>query len=341
MIPVLRFSIAFILLTILVVSGVLGYMIIEDWTIGESLYMTIITITTVGFAEVHPLSDTGRHFTVIFLIFSVAILGYSVTTLITYIFEGQIVTIFKERRMNRRIKRLRDHYIICGCGTVGREVALDFKNANVKFVIVELNPENTDLAKDETILFMKGDAEDDEVLREASIDRAKGLIAALHDDEENVFVVLTARQLNPSLTIVAKASEERTIRKLLKAGADRVVSPKQIAGHRMASIILRPSVMSFLDVVVGKGDVLMQIEEVRIEENSPLINRNLREVGIGQQTGAIIVGINGPNGETRVNPTAEANLSSVLINSEDTLIALGSEDQLNSLKEFVKYGPKD
>ncbi len=248
-----RFTIAFLLLVLLVAGGTLGYSWVEGWSVAESLYMTVITITTVGYGEVRTLSPQGRQFTILLIVFSVVTAGYSVTTLLGFIFEGQIVQLMRGRRMERAISRLSDHYIICGCGVVGKQVALEFRQAGVPFVIVERDPEHSELGRDESVLFVKGDADDDETLIEAGIEQAKGLVSALRQDGGNVFVVLTARQLNPSLMIVARAAEEQTVGKLLRAGADRVISPYQIAGRRMASVILRPSVMNFLDVVVEGG----------------------------------------------------------------------------------------
>jgi voltage-gated potassium channel len=336
-----RFFIAVISVVILVLGGTFGYALIEGWPLGESLYMTFITFTTVGFGEVRPLSDTGRHFTIVFLIFSIVTVGYSFTTLITYIFEGLLVQSMRERRMFRNVKRIRDHYIVCGCGDTGREVVLEFQRSKVKFVVIDVNPEESELARDESILFIKGDAADDEVLVEANIEHARGLIAVLPNDEANVFVVLTARQLNSRLMIVAQAGEERTIGKLMKAGANRVISPKQIAGRRLASIVLRPTVVNFLDIIVDGVDgvdVPMRLEEVSIDEGSPLIDKSLRESGLGQSTGALIVGIHDAHGRTRVNPTTTSSIASAKLRADDILIALGSEDQIDKLKNFVKSG---
>lgn len=336
--PFLRFSIAFLFLVILIGGGMIGYSLIEGWSLRDSLYMTFITITTVGYGEVEPLSPRGKIFTVVFLIFSVATVGYSATTIIAFIFGGEILRAMKERRMTRQIKRLRNHYIICGGGGIGREVALEFKRSGARFVVVDKEPERSELGSDESILFVRGVAEDDSVLQEAGIERAKGLIAALPEDESNVFVVLSARQLNPGLMIVSKAAEERTIQKLFKVGADRVISPYQTAGRRMASIMLRPSVLSFLDVIAEGGDMPMRIEEVAVDKSSPLVNKNLRETNIGQHTGAVIVGINGPDGKTRVNPSATAMLSTVTLRQGDVLIALGSDEQINRLRQFARHG---
>ncbi len=240
--------------------------------------------------------------------------------------------------MKKPIKRMKDHYIICGCGDIGREVALEFKRSNIKFLIIDLDPEQSELARDESILFVKGSAIDDEVLMEANIEQAKGLISVLPDDESNVFVVLTAHQLNLHLAIISKAVKEQTTQKLLRAGASRVISPYQIAGCRIASIVLRPSVVNFLDVVVEGRGMPMRIEEVKVNTGSPLIDKTIRESGIGQYTGAIVVGISEPSGRTRVNPSAKTSLASIKLNEKDVLVAIGSEDQLKRLKDFVKHG---
>ena len=204
--------------------------------------------------------------------------------------------------------------------------------------MVDRNPSQSDLSKDESILFLEGDAINDEVLVEAGVERASGLISALPDDEDNVFVVLTARQLNPHLLIVSQAADERNTRKLIKAGANRVMSPKKIAGQRMAAMVIRPNLLDFLDVIVQGGELDMRIEEVALESGSPLIDKTLKEAGIGQHTGAIIVGINAPEGRVRINPSTTSTISSVKLGEGDVLIALGNEDQLARLHEFVKKG---
>lgn len=341
MTPSLKVLIAACSVLLLVLGGTLGYAFIEGWSISDSLYMTFITFTTVGFGEVHPLSDAGRSFTILILVVSIAVVGYSVTTLITYIFGGVFINAMRERRMNKNIRKIKDHFIICGCGNTGREVALEFKRSGVKFLAIDVDPEGSELSRDESILFIKGDAVDDEVLIEANIDNARGLVASLPDDEANLFVVLSARQLNPDLLIVSQATEKRTIQKLVKAGANRVISPKQIAGRRLASIALRPSVVNFLDVIVDgvEGvETTMRLEEVKLSDDSPIVEQTLRDAGIGQSTGALILGIHGPGGRTRVNPTSTTSIASVKLRADDTLIALGSDEQIDKLKSFVQKG---
>jgi len=317
-------------------GGTAGYVWIEDWPAWDSFYMTVITISTVGFGEVRELSREGQQFTVLILVCSLLVAGYSVSTLIGFIFGGQILHLMRGRRMERSISRLRDHYVICGCGGVGREVALEFRRAGVPFVIVDQDPEHAELARDHSILFLEGDAEDDEILIMAGIQRAKGLVASLRNDDANVFVVLTARQLNPDLTIVSRAADERTVGKLLKAGADRVFSPDQIVGRRMASVILRPSVVNFLDVVTGGGDMTMRLEEVPVAADSLLVGKQLRQTDVGPKTGAVVVSIQGADGGLRTSPSDTASLSSVVLEEGDRLIALGNEGQLRRLRDLAR-----
>ncbi|MBT3604330.1 MAG: potassium channel protein [Candidatus Latescibacteria bacterium] len=338
-----RFTIAFLLLATVIGGGTLGYYLIEPmqpdgepWTLTDSLYMTVITITTVGYGEVHKLSLAGRQFTIVLLFFSMLTAGYSVTTVIAFIFEGQVLQLMRGRRMERKISKMRDHYIICGCGVVGKEVAMEFQREGVPFLIIERDPDQSELGRDESIIFLEGDAEDDETLIDAGILHAKGLVAALRQDETNVFVVLTARQLNPDLMIVARAAEERTVGKLERAGADRVISPYQIAGRRIASVVLRPSVVNFLDVAMEQRNMSMRMEEVHLSSASPMVGKALRESGLGKQTGAIIIGIHGPDGQTRVDKSETKSLAGVVFQEGDILISMGNDEQIKSLKDFAE-----
>ncbi len=334
-----RFALSLALLIVLLAGGVVGFSIIEGWTIVESVYMTLITVTTVGFQEVRPLSPAGRYFMIVFLVFSIATVGYALSTVAAYIFEGQIISSMRRRRRESYVKKLKDHFIICGLGDIGREVAREFSRSKQPFVVIEKNAEKPGHVQDFDVPYVVGDAEDEAVLEEAGIHQAKGLVAALPAEADNVYVVLTARQMNDTLTIVAKAGEENTGRKLLKAGANRVVTPSQIAGRRIAATLLRPSVANFLDVVVSGGDVTLRVEEFHIDPESPVVGHTLRELNIGQHTGAIVLGILGPEGTSRCTPTGTLNVSTLTLDALDTLIALGSDAQLEQLAHFVKHGP--
>jgi len=334
----LRFAGVFVLLVVVMLGGTAGCHFIEGWPFGESLYMTVITVTTVGFGEVRELSAAGRYFTITLIILSIATVGYSVSTIVSYIFEGQIINAVKERRMNRTIARMKGHYIICGYGDVGRAVAAELQRERVRFVVIDRNPQQTESAWTEEVPHIVGDAADDGVLQAAHIERAKGLVTTFPDDESNVFVVLTARQLNPELMIISQARDDRSTNKLRKAGANRVISAATIAGQRMAAIALRPSVTQFLEVVMRSGDAEMRVEEIPIEPGSPLAGKTLRETGIGEHTGALVVGITRPGGKTSVNPSETATLSKITLSENDVLIALGSEEQLARMRTFVESG---
>lgn len=333
--PRRRLAVAVVLIVFLIASGTFGYSSIEGWNFSDSLYMTFITLTTVGFSEVHPLDQSGRVFTVVFLVVGFGAAGFALSTLFGFIFEGPMVEAVKERRMDARKRRMRNHYLICGAGDVGRIVAEEFGRRRVPFVVVDREPSRSELSRDPSVLFVSGDANEEAVLSEARIENAVGLVAALPDDLSNVFVVLTARQMNPRLQIVAKATDENTAGKLYKAGANRVITPDQIAGRRLASSVLRPQVVNFLDIIIDRGDMSLRLEEYLVEESSPLVGKTLREANIGQATGAIILAIVDQHGRTRLNPSGRANLSGTPLQSGDILIAMGNDDQLYSLEEFM------
>ncbi|TFG59136.1 MAG: potassium channel protein, partial [Spirochaetales bacterium] len=220
----IRFFIALGLILILIGLGITGYSVIEGWGLTDSLYMTFITLTTVGFGEVRPLSETGRYFTIVFIIIGIGTAGFAITTLFGFIFEGAMVRAMKERRMELFRRRMRGHYIICGYGDVGREVASELKKHSVHFVVVDRNPAQAEQFQDKSAVLIVGDATEEAVLERAKIGEADGLVAALADDAATLFVVLTARQMNSKLQIVAKATDENAARKMRKAGADRVVT---------------------------------------------------------------------------------------------------------------------
>lgn len=324
----------------LFLTGVLGFRLIEGWTVQESVYMTLITLTTVGFQEVQPLSYAGRQFTIFFLVFALATVGYSISSVVSYVFEGQVVETMRARRNARELRSMKDHYIICGYGDIGHVIVEELRHYGRKFVVVDREADRfLHDPSNGTITHVTGDASEEHVLEEAGIARAKGLIAVLPHEQDNVFVVLSARQMNPDLQIVAKAAEERTARKLTKAGADRVISPAQIAGRRLTASLLRPSVVNFLDVVSDGGDVTLRIEEFAIGEGSPAAGHSLRELNIGQHTGAIVLSILDDCGVNRCAPSGSLNVSQLELRAGDKLIALGSEDQLLALDRFLQSGP--
>ena len=335
MTPFKRFILALFFIFLIISTGTAGFMFIEGWTFDESLYMTFITISTVGFGEIHPLSQQGRQFMILFLTISILTVGFTLTALLSFIFEGHIQISMKERRMKRLLSLIKDHYIICGFGDVGRETASEFSRKNIPFIIVDNDITESEREIHSDFIFIKGDATEEIILEEAKISKACGLVSCLSNDQQNVYTVLTARQLNSKLRIVAKASDERAVKKLQTAGADRVILPKQIAGRRLATVCTHPSIVDFLDVLSSGGDEMMRIESIEINEKSHLGGTSLKESNIGQFTGAIIIGILDSLGKTRMNTTSTASLASIELQPGDKLIALGSIDQINNLKKFA------
>ncbi|MEK7196901.1 MAG: NAD-binding protein, partial [Nitrospirota bacterium] len=292
---------ALIFLIFVVAVGSAGYMVIEGWNCIDSLYMTIITIASVGYREVHDLSPNGRIFTIILIIGGVGSVAYTLTTVAKIVLEGEIKEIFGRKRLEKKIKELKNHYIVCGYGRMGKIICRELREKSIRFAVIEKKldiPEERD-----DILILEGDATKDEILKEAGIEKAKGLISVLPTDAENLFVVLSARELNPNLFIVARAGEEGSEQKLIRAGADRVVSPYHIGGLRIAHTVLKPAVVDFIEFATKSGNIDLQMEEITIQDASALAGQTLDECGIGRDLGIIVVAIKKTSGDMQFNPT--------------------------------------
>lgn len=318
-------------LIVLVISfGTFGYMLIEGWSFSDSLYMTIITLTTVGYKEVHDLSSGGRLFTIILLIGGVGTVFYTLGIGAKIVLEGELQEIYGRKRLEKKLKDLNDHYIVCGYGRMGKIIARELKHEKLTFVVIEKAEVILDPDEKEQILIIQGDATRDELLKRAGIVKAKCLISVLPTDAENLYVVLSARGLNPNLLIVARAGEEGSEQKLLRAGADRVVSPYHIGGLRMAHTVLKPAVVDFIEFATKSGNIDLQMEEITIEEGSSLTGNSLDQCGIGRDLGIIVVAIKQKSGEMKFNPTFRTN-----IEAGDTLIAVGETSKLKILEEMA------
>ncbi len=317
------------LVFLVILSGTVGYSIIEGWTLFDSLYMTVITLSTIGYQEVRPLSYTGRAFTIILVFVGVGAVAYGINNGIRVVFEGEIQKAFGRRRLEKRLKSIRDHFIVCGYGRMGRIICHELKAKDVPFVVVEKDPPELDA--DEETVFVFGDATKDEVLRQAGIEKAKGLISVLSTDAQNLYVVLSARELNPSLFIVARAGEEGSGQKLLRAGADRVVSPYHIGGLRIAHTVLKPAVVDFLEFATKSGNLELQMEEVPVEEGAGIAGKTIHEAGVGRELGVIVVAIKRKDGDMKFNP-----VHNTRINAGDTLIAIGEIERLKSLERLAR-----
>lgn len=322
-----KLFLALFLIVFVVSFGTIGYIVIERWNFQDSLYMTITTLTTVGYREVKELSSVGRWFTIILIIGGVGTVLYALSTGAKFILEGELQEIYGRRRLEKKIKELHGHYIICGYGRMGKIIARELKNEKVKFVAIEKNPTVHD--KEEAFV-ITGDASQDEILKEVGVERAKGLITVLPTDAENLYVVLSAKGLNPNLFIVARAGEEGSEQKLLRAGADRVISPYHIGGLRIAHTVLKPAVVDFIELATKSGNIDLQMEEIPIPDVSVYSGLSLDKCGFGKELGVIIVAIKKPNGDMKFNPTYLT-----LVEPGDTLIALGEVSKLKVLKEMI------
>jgi len=324
----LRFSIA--ALVSVIAFGTLGYAMIEDWQAFDALYMTIITLATVGFREVHELSPEGKIFTIVLIISGTGIIAYTLSSLIQFTLEGQLRKILGRKKLESRISKLRDHYIICGYGRIGHLICREFQSRPTPFVIVEQNPNHIERLAREGYMYVEGDATDDETLQAAGIEHAKGLITAVTSDTDNVYITLTARGLNPKLFILARAGEEGAEKKLMRAGASKVISPYTIGASRMAQAILRPSVVDFIELATASEHLALQIEEIRIAADSVLAGKNLIDSGIRQSMGIIIVGIKESDGKMTFNPPPEKN-----IEPNSVLIILGERPAISQLEKIA------
>jgi len=312
--------------------GVIGYRIIEkNWSILDAVYMTAITLATVGYTDL-GVSSTGRIFTIILIVIGISIFAYSISTAVAFVIEGQLTDVLKRRKMENQIEKLENHCIICGAGDTGIHVIDEYITMKMDFIVIERDSERLKrLLETREFLYIEGDATNDEVLIKARIDKADGLVATLSGDKENLFVVLSARGLNPKLKIVSKAIESGTEEKLRKAGADEVIFPDVIGGLRMASIMMRPAVVNFLDAMLRDKDGTIRFGEAIIRENSELIGSSLVNANIQQRTGLLIVAIrNGKDGSFTYNPAPTTQL-----NRGDTLIVIGDVDQILKLKTLT------
>lgn len=317
-------------LLILAAAGTVGFHYIEGWSWFDSFYMVVTTFTTIGYQEVHPLSHAGRVFNSFLIIAGVSLVFVMIGALTQALLEFELVKVFGKRRMEREIAVLKNHYIICGAGRVGHSVAQELARKPCPFVILE-NDEKIVADLDPKWLVLPGDAASEKTLREAGIERALGLVAATTTDATNIYIVLTARSLNPSLKIIARASEERAEKHLKTAGADVVISPYAAAGHRIAQSFLRPKVLDFLDIATARsGTFEMIIEEIRVSESSPLAHATVGSSGIHHQFGIMILAIRRSDGETRFNPKAQD-----AIRAGDYLIAMGEPSQLAKLETLA------
>jgi voltage-gated potassium channel len=316
---------------ILIFAGTTGYRLIEGWSFLDALYMTVITITTVGYGEIHRLSQGGRIFTVVLIIFSFGVMGYIVASIGQTIIAGQIRQVLGRRKLEKKVKRLKNHYILCGYGRIGSFIAGQFSLEDVPFVVIENDPDRIKLVEEDGFPYVEGDASDDDILINAGVEKAKCLVAATGSDADNLYITLSARSLNPSIYILSRAGDEGAERKLMSAGANRVVSPYLMGAARMVNAILRPAIVEFVDLVVERKHLELQLEEITVADASRFKGKPLRESGIRRELGLIVVAIKKASGDMLFNPSSET-----LIEKGDVLIVLGEKKHLGMLEKLVQ-----
>jgi voltage-gated potassium channel len=328
-------SLALVLLAMIFVGGVLGYMVIEGWSFWDAFYMTVITVTTVGYREIHPMSRSGELFTSLLLLVGVGTAFYTFTLAATIVVEGGLQKRLGRRRVTRMIDELEQHFIVCGFGRIGTVIADEFTQQQIPFVLVERDPDRVQAALERGMLVVEADASHEETLKKLHIERARGLVAAVGTDAENVYAVLTARVLAPTLFIVGRAETEDAERKLRRAGADRVVSPYAIGAQQMAQTALRPAVVDFVKLATQAGNIDLAMEQIIVNGPSELVGKSLVASNLRQRFGVIVVGIQRAGGRMEFNPSPDA-----VIQEGDQLVVLGRPDSLKALSVTAGSGAK-
>jgi voltage-gated potassium channel len=310
--------------------GTVGYRALEGWSWFDGLYMTVITLATIGYGETHPLSPAGRAFTIILIVIGVTVFGFLISILTQAVVETEIASVLGRRRLFKDISQLKDHYILCGAGRVGARIIDELKRKGVDYLVIERDEAVAERLLTRGHLVLIGDATDESVLHGARIREARALITAASSDAENVYIVLTARGINPALYIVARATDQAAERQLLRAGANKVVSPVLIGSHRMAQAALTPAVADFIELTTMTESLDLHFEQVRIAEGSSLDGRQIKDSRIRSEHNAMIVAITTRAGDMIFNPDGEQTL-----NSGDLLIAIGTSAGLQKLAEIA------
>jgi voltage-gated potassium channel len=310
--------------------GTLGFTLIDHYPPFDAFYMTLTTMTTVGYGEIHPLSRAGRMFNSFLIFFGVTTIFIAIGAMTQTIIELEFGDVIGKRRNKRMIEKLKDHYIICGFGRVGRGATEELRHAGAPFVVVDNDPQRVERAMTAGMLAVLADATRDETLRLVGIERARGLVAALATDADNLFVLLSAKGLNPKIYAAARAAEEGAEEKMRRAGADSVFAPYAITGHRLAQALLRPHVVQFLDFTTKDVGEDIAIEQVRVSETSEMAEKSIRELQIGRDLGVIVLAIRGADGQMRFNPGADTR-----VHPGDYLIVMGQQQKLRLLEGLV------
>ena len=328
--PLSRFRLAVVLLGVIIVYGIAGYSLIERWNLLDSFYMVIITISTVGYQEVHPLSTAGRIFTSTLIVVGVGTMLYGFGVFAETLADNAFGNYRRERQLERSLNQLRDHFIICGYGRIGTQIVAEFEAHTVPYAVIDQTEEAVERLRAEGRLHIEGDASSEELLRQAGIERARGLICAVDSDERAVYIVLSARALNPRLYILARAGRPESIRRLELAGATRTISPYRMAGHLMAELAIRPALVDVLDTL-HHGESEIAVEEMLVSAGMAAVGKTIEETGLLDTSAAKLLALRRRDGTLYVNPSPELRLK-----VDDLLIALGSEAELLMSASLLK-----
>lgn len=311
-------------------AGTLGYHLIEGWPLFDAFYMSLTTVATVGYMEIHPLSTVGRIFNSGLIAVGVTIIFLSIGAVTQAVVEAEFGEVFTRRKYKRMIDKIENHYLICGFGRVGRGAAGEFQHAGVPFVVVDRSPEKVERAIRLGMLAVQADSTRDETLRDLRIEKARGLVAALATDADNLFLILSAKTLNPGIRISARAGEEEAENKLRRAGADAVFAPYHVTGHRLAQSVLRPHVQEFLDIFTGQLGKDIVMEQVRVDEASEAAAKSLQDLQLRREVGVIVLAIRRASGRMEFNPPASAALA-----GGDFLVVMGERASLHKLEKLL------
>lgn len=324
-----QLRLALIILLLVLALGTLGYMVLEGWSLTDSFYMTILTLSTVGYGEVHPLSQIGKLFSVFLIVMGVGTAAYVIRAAAQLMLDERIKTALGRRTM-KAIQKMKNHYIICGFGRMGRVICQELQERGYPFVVVESNLATIEDLERLNYLHIRGDATVDEILIEAGIERARGIVSVVTHDTENVFITLTARGLNPRLNIVVRAGSEESVQKLVRAGANKVISPHDLGGFRIAQALIRPTVLDFLERIVDNRSLDLRLEEVEITPGSRLDGVTVANSGLRKEWNLIILAVKDAKGSMHFNPSFETE-----IKAGDTLVVLGKAPDLGSLDRIA------
>jgi voltage-gated potassium channel len=319
-----------IALALAILFGTIGFTLIEGWPLADSLYVTVQTLTTVGYGDIPPHSSAGRAFAVVVMLMGVGGVALAASTIVQSVVQSELVSAFGQRRQSKKMSKLHDHYIICGSGRVGSHLIRDLQATGKPFVVIESDPQRAAEFAQRDITVLVADATLEESLREAGVDRARGLAACLPNDADNVYVVLTARDLNPNLRIVARAAEEQAEAKLLRAGANHVIAPTIIGGHRMAVALTKPAVSEFMDSITA-NELGLGFEQVEVDAASQLNGQELQSTPVRSELDVVIISIRRHEGEIIFNPGGDCR-----IETGDILIAIGRADALIRLNQMAR-----